>query len=118
MEPSSKSGSPLGGKTRSCGGPWREKIGLHVQVVIPGNGGYHRSGDAGFSPGGGGFLSFAAAGSSSREGEVFSAPSSPVLAPEGRGSHSSTLSVLVPEGRGSLALRCRFWTRSLLGFGC
>ncbi|KAH0876537.1 hypothetical protein HID58_063931 [Brassica napus] len=74
---------PLGGKTRSRGGPWREKIGLHVQVVIPGDGGYHRSVDAGFSPGGGGFLSFAVAGSSSREGEVFSAPSSPVLAPEG-----------------------------------
>ena len=92
---------PLGGKTRSRGGPWREKIGLYVQVVIPGDGCYHRSVDAGFSSGGGGFLSFAAAGSSSREGEVFSAPSSPVLAPEGRGSHRSTLSVLVPEGRGS-----------------
>ncbi|WZZ40619.1 hypothetical protein YC2023_036878 [Brassica napus] len=101
LEPSSKGGSPLGGKTRSRGGPWRENIGLHVQVVIPENGGYHRSGDAGFSPGGGGFLSFAAAGSSSREGEVFSAPSSPVLAPEGRGSHSSTMSVLIPGGRGS-----------------
>ncbi|CAN6861865.1 unnamed protein product, partial [Brassica oleracea] len=95
LEPSSKGGSPLGGKTRSCGGPWREKIGLHVQVVIPGDGGYHRSVDAGFSPGGGDFLSFAAAGSSSREGEVFYAPSSPVLASEGRGSHSSTLSVLL-----------------------
>ncbi|WZZ73636.1 hypothetical protein YC2023_085006 [Brassica napus] len=80
--------------------PMCEKIGLHVQVVIPGDGGYHRSVDASFFPGGGGFLSFAAAGSSSREGEVFSAPSSPVLALEGRGSHSSTLSVLVPEGRG------------------
>ena len=96
MEPSSKGGSSLGGKTRSRGGPWREKIGLHAQVVIPGDGGYHRSVDAGFSPGGGGSLSFAAAGSSSREGEVFSAPPSPVLAPEGRNSHSSTLSVLEP----------------------
>ena len=48
LEPSSKGGSPLGGKTRSRGGPWREKISLHVQVVIPGDGGYHRSVDASF----------------------------------------------------------------------
>ncbi|KAF2611688.1 hypothetical protein F2Q70_00008829 [Brassica cretica] len=96
LESSSNGDSLLGGKTRSRGGSWREKIGLQVQVVIPGDGGYHRSVDAGFSPGGGGSLSFAAAGSSSREGEVFSAPSSPVLAPEGRSSHSSTLSVLEP----------------------
>ncbi|KAH0878492.1 hypothetical protein HID58_065886, partial [Brassica napus] len=33
--------------------PWREKIGLHVRVVVPGDGGYHRSVVAGFSPGGG-----------------------------------------------------------------
>ncbi|KAF3486372.1 hypothetical protein F2Q69_00055009 [Brassica cretica] len=64
--------------------PWREKFGLHVRVVVPGDGGYHKSVDAGFSPGGGGSFSFADAGSSSREGEVISAPSSPVLAPEGR----------------------------------
>ncbi|KAH0900684.1 hypothetical protein HID58_040187, partial [Brassica napus] len=32
--------------------PWREKIGLHVRVVVPGDGGYHRSVVAGFSPGG------------------------------------------------------------------
>ncbi|KAF3485302.1 hypothetical protein F2Q69_00055543 [Brassica cretica] len=106
----SKRWFPLGGKTRSRGGPWCGKIGLHVQVVIPGDGGYHRSVDASFFPGGGGFLSFAAAGSSSREGEVFSAPSSPVLALEGRGSHSSTLSVLVPEGWlfGSEWMRSRY----------
>ncbi|KAF3545637.1 hypothetical protein DY000_02001573 [Brassica cretica] len=96
LEPSSNSGSLLGGKTRSRGGSWREKIGLHVQVVIPGDGGYHRSVDTGFSPGGGGSRSFAAAGSSSWEGEIFSAPASLVLAPEGRGSHSSMLSVLEP----------------------
>ncbi|KAH0939296.1 hypothetical protein HID58_006757 [Brassica napus] len=72
-----------GGKTRSRGGSRREKRGLHVSVVILGDGGYHRSVDAGCSPGGGGFLSFAAAGSSSREGEAFFAPFSPVLAPEG-----------------------------------
>ncbi|KAF2609963.1 hypothetical protein F2Q70_00008840 [Brassica cretica] len=110
--------SPTVKKTRSRGGPWREKIGLHVQVVIPGNGGYHRSGDAGFSPGGGGFLSFAAAGSSSREEEVFSAPSSPVLAPEGRGSHSSTMSVLIPEGWlfGSEWMRSRYKVKlSIIG---
>ncbi|KAF3611564.1 hypothetical protein DY000_02045956 [Brassica cretica] len=48
--------------------PWREKIGLHVRVVVPGDGGYHRSVVAGFSPGGGGSFSSADAGSSSREG--------------------------------------------------
>ncbi|KAG5378705.1 hypothetical protein IGI04_026547 [Brassica rapa subsp. trilocularis] len=94
LEPSSNGGSSLGGKTRSRGGSWREKIGLHVQVVIPGDEGYHRSVNAGFSPGGGSSLSFTAAGSSSREGEVFSAPSLPVLTPEGRGSHSSTLMIV------------------------
>ncbi|CAG7876482.1 unnamed protein product [Brassica rapa] len=92
LEPSSNGGSSRGGKTRSRGGSRRVKIGLHVSVVIPGDGGYHRSVDAGFFPGGGGSFSFAAAGSSSREWEAFSAPSSPVLAPEGRGPHSSTLS--------------------------
>ncbi|KAL0804772.1 hypothetical protein Bca101_097262 [Brassica carinata] len=96
LEPSSNGGSLLGGKTRSRGGSWREKIGLHVQVVILGDGDYHRSVDAGFSPGGGGSRSFAAGGSSSWEGEIFSAPASPVLALEGRSSHSSTLSVLKP----------------------
>ncbi|KAF3544522.1 hypothetical protein DY000_02009069 [Brassica cretica] len=50
--------------------PWREKIGLHVRVVIPGDGGYHRSVVAGFSPGGGGSFSSADAGSSSREGSL------------------------------------------------
>ncbi|KAF3603566.1 hypothetical protein F2Q69_00032702 [Brassica cretica] len=69
LELSSNGGSSLGGKTRSRGGSWREKIGLHVQVVIPRDEGYHRSVDPGFSPGGGGSLSFAAAGSSSRKGE-------------------------------------------------
>ncbi|KAF3603565.1 hypothetical protein F2Q69_00032703 [Brassica cretica] len=69
LEPSSNGGSSLGGKTRSRGSSWREKIGLHVQVVIPGDGGYHRSVDPGFSPGGGDSLSFAAGGSSSRKGE-------------------------------------------------
>ncbi|CAN6910572.1 unnamed protein product, partial [Brassica oleracea] len=94
LEPSSNGGSSLGGKTRSRGSSWREKIGLHVQVVIPGDGGYHRSVDPGFSPGGGGSLSFAAGGSSSQKGEVFSAPSSFSLLRLRRGSHSSTLSVL------------------------
>ncbi|KAH0893992.1 hypothetical protein HID58_056421, partial [Brassica napus] len=82
LEPSSNGGSSLGGKTRSRGGSWHEKIGLHVQVVIPGDEGYHRSVDAGFSLGGRGSRSFAAAGSSSREGDIFFTPSSPVLAPE------------------------------------
>ncbi|KAH0929991.1 hypothetical protein HID58_015718 [Brassica napus] len=82
LEPSSNGGSSRGGKTRSRGGSRREKIGLHVSVVIPGDGGYHRSVDAGFSPGGGGSFSFAAAGSSSRKGKAFSALFSPVLAPE------------------------------------
>ncbi|KAH0864384.1 hypothetical protein HID58_081595, partial [Brassica napus] len=50
--------------------PWREKIGLHVRVVVPGDGGYHRSVVAGFSPGGGGSFSSVDAGSSSREGRV------------------------------------------------
>ncbi|KAH0878023.1 hypothetical protein HID58_065417, partial [Brassica napus] len=51
--------------------PWREKIGLHVRVVVPGDGGYHRSVVAGFSPGGGGSFSSADAGSSSREGSYY-----------------------------------------------
>lgn len=50
--------------------PWREKIGLHVRVVVSGDGGYHRSVVAGFSPGGGGSFSSADAGSSSREGSL------------------------------------------------
>uniref|UniRef100_M4DEG2 Uncharacterized protein n=1 Tax=Brassica campestris TaxID=3711 RepID=M4DEG2_BRACM len=71
LEPSSNGGSSLGGQTRLRGGSWREKIGLHVQVVIPGDGGYHRFVNAGFSPGGGGSLSFAAAGSSFRRRRGF-----------------------------------------------
>ncbi|KAH0878994.1 hypothetical protein HID58_066388, partial [Brassica napus] len=50
--------------------PWREKIGLHVRIVVPGDGGYHRSVVAGFSPGGGGSFSSADASSSSREGNL------------------------------------------------
>lgn len=104
LEPSSEGGFLVWRDDALAWRPWREKIGLHVRVVVPGDGGYHRSVDAGFSPGGGGSFSFADAGSNSREDEVIYAPSSSVLAPKGRGSHSSTLSVLVPEGRGSRLL--------------
>ncbi|WZY86415.1 hypothetical protein YC2023_032799 [Brassica napus] len=96
--------SSFGGTTRSRGGHGVRRSACMFRVVVPGDGGYHRSVDAGFSPGGGGSFSFADAGSSSREDEVIYALSSSVLAPKGRGSHSSTLSVLVPEGRGSRLL--------------
>ncbi|KAF3514121.1 hypothetical protein F2Q69_00008996 [Brassica cretica] len=43
--------SSRGGKTRLRGGSQREKRGLHVSVVILGDGGYHRSVDAGLFSG-------------------------------------------------------------------
>ena len=117
MEPSSEGGFLVWRDDALAWRPWREKIGLHVRVVVPGDGGYHRSVDAGFSPGGGGSFSFADAGSNSREDEVIYAPSSSVLAPKGRGSHSSTLSVLVPEGRGSRLLYAVGLGPVVFGFG-
>lgn len=64
--------------------------------LVPGEGGYRRSFDAGFSPGGEGSITFTDAGLSSREGEAFYAPSSSVLAPKNRGLYSSTLSAWLP----------------------
>ncbi|KAH0875163.1 hypothetical protein HID58_072525, partial [Brassica napus] len=63
--------------------PWREKIGLHVRIVVPGDGGYHRSVAAGFSPGGGGSFSSADAGSSSREGSYYGSFSAKLEVGEG-----------------------------------
>ncbi|KAH0876818.1 hypothetical protein HID58_064212 [Brassica napus] len=87
LEPSSKGGSSLGGKTRSRGDPWREKIGLHMEAIT--------------DPSTPAFF---------REVEASSASLPPVQVP-GKGKYSllRLRQFWLRRVEVHIALRCRFW---------
>ncbi|KAJ4869179.1 Protein kinase domain-containing protein [Raphanus sativus] len=85
-------GFVFGEKTLSCEDSWRKKNGPHDKLSIPGDGGYRRSIDAGFSSGGGCFLALPPPVRVPGLGKLTQLCLCRLLAPEDRDSHSSALS--------------------------